>query len=599
MLSKLREQTRFWIWIVGGAFVLTIVFAWGMDYSGSNSNPVMGKVDGRKIMIQEYQAALQESYQAQRQQLGIQELDDAFIEYVQEQTWQDMVNQILVAQELRKMGLSATEDEIIFVLRNNPPPVMRQIPEFQTDGIFDYQKYESAMLYPEFADFWISMEQQLLGWLPQEKLGHLVMSTALVTTSEAEESYRYRNEKAAAQFVRIDPGTRPDTTLTVTAADIQDYYDQHPEEFTEPAKVDMNYVLLFKTASPRDQAEMEQEMAYVQSSLQQGSEFDALARMYSDDTSAGDGGYLGWVSPGDMVASFNDAAFLLAEGEVSQPVLSQFGWHIIQCDSIRDAGTEEEQRALRHILFKEEASTTTLDSIEALLDELRLVAEEEDFTTAAQRFGLTVMTTGPVAQGGFVPGIGYEAKALNFGFANRIGTVSEVMDQLSGTFLLQVRDKIEEGIADLADVSDRIREDLLYNMNLAQLESYSRDLAARMQASPGEFESIAEAEGLTVDDTSAFTRNDFVGGVGRDPEFIAVAFNTPVSEVTGLIRGSNSWFIAKVTELTEVSSVGLETLIQSEKEILMNQRRQSAYRNWVQGLRLKAKIVDNRSRFFY
>jgi len=163
MLSKLRAQTKFWIWIVGGAFVLTIVFAWGMDYSGDNSNPVLGKVNGQKIMIQQYQAALQESYTAQRQQLGIQELDDAFIEFVQEQTWQQMVDQILVNQELSKMGMSATADEIVFVLRNNPPAVMRQIPEFQTDGIFDYQKYDAAMVHPDFLNFWITMEQQLTG----------------------------------------------------------------------------------------------------------------------------------------------------------------------------------------------------------------------------------------------------------------------------------------------------------------------------------------------------------------------------------------------------------------------------------------------------
>jgi len=344
---------------------------------------------------------------------------------------------------------------------------------------------------------------------------------------------------------------------------------------------------------------MEQDMAYVQSSLQQGSEFAALARMYSDDTSAGEGGYLGWVNPGDMVASFNDAAFLLEEGEISQPILSEFGWHIIQCDSIRDAGTDEEQRALRHILFKEEASSATLDSISALLDEIRLAAEDEDFTTAAQRFDLTVQTTGPVAQGGFVPGIGFEPKALNFGFANRVGAVSEVYDHLSGYYVLQVRDKLEEGIADLADVSDRIREDLLYDKGLAELESFGRDLVARMQASPDQFEEIAEAEGLSADDTGSFTRNDFVGGVGRDPDFIATVFNTATSEVTSLIRGLNSWFIAKVTELTEVSTEGLETLIQSEKDMLMNQRRSSAYANWVRGLRQNARIVDNRTRFFY
>lgn len=599
MLSKLREQTRFWMWIVGGAFILTIVFAWGMDYSGGNSNPVLGKVNGHKIMIQQYQAALQESYQVQRQQLGIQTLDDAFIEFVQEQTWQQMVDQILVAQELSKMELSATAEEIVFVLRNNPPAIMREIPEFQTDGIFDYQKYEAAMVHPDFLGFWVSMEQQLAVWLPQEKLGHLVMSTALVTTAEAQESYRYRNERVAAQFIRIDPDTRPDTTLTIPPAEVRAYYDDHPEEFTEPAKVDMNYVLLYKNASPRDQAEMEEEMASVKSSLAQGADFESLAMMYSDDTSAGDGGYLGWVSPGDMVSSFDLAAFQLTEGDVSDPILSEFGWHIIKCDSIRDAGTDTEQRALRHILFKEEASSATLDSISGLLDEIRVLAEEEDFTTAAQRFGLTVMTTGPVTQGGFVPGIGFEQKALNFGFANRIGVISEVFDHLSAYYVLQVRDKIEEGIAEFNAVSDQIYQDLLYEKGLAELESYGRELAARLQESPERFESIAEVEGLSADNTGTFTRNDYVGGVGRDPLFIATVFSTPISEVTGLMRSMNSWFIAKVTEHAEISTVGIETLIQGEKEMLMNQRRQSAYSTWVRGLRLRAKIVDNRSLYFY
>ncbi len=599
MLSKLRAQTKFWIWVVGGAFVLTIVFAWGMDYSGGNTNPVLGKINGHKIMIQQYQAALQESYQAQRQQLGIQELDDAFVEFVQEQTWQQMVDQILVNQELRKMGMSVTADEIIFVLRNNPPAVMRQIPEFQTDGIFDYQKYDAAMVHPDFLNFWITMEQQLAAWLPQEKLGHLVMSTALVTTAEAEESYRYRNERVAAQFVRIDPDSRPDSTLTVSPDEVRAYYDEHSDEFIEPAKVDMNYVLLYKNPSPRDMAEMEGEMAYVQTSLQQGSDFGTLARMYSKDTSAGDGGNLGWVSPGDMVSSFDSAAFLLAEGGVSEPVLSEFGWHIIKCDSIRDAGTDSEQRALRHILFKEEASPTTLDSITALLDDIREIAAVEDFTTAAQRFNLTVMSTGPVAQGGFVPGIGFEAKALNFGFANQIGDVSEVFEHLSAYYVLQVRDKYDEGISEFAAVSDQIQQDLLYEKGLAALESYGRDLVSRLQVAPEQFASIVEAEGLSADETGTFTRNDYVGGIGRDPQFIAIAFNAPIGEVTDLIQSGDSWFIAKVTEHTEVTTIGLETLIQSEKELLLNQRRQSAYSTWVRGLRLQARIVDNRSLYFY
>jgi len=380
---------------------------------------------------------------------------------------------------------------------------------------------------------------------------------------------------------------------------VRAYYDEHSEEFIEPAKVDMNYVLLYKQPSPRDLAEMEGEMAYVRTSLEQGSDFGTLARMYSDDTSANDGGNLGWVSPGDMVSSFDTAAFLLAEGTVSEPVLSEYGWHIIQCDSIRDAGTDSEQRALRHILFKEEASPTTLDSISVLLDEIRAIAAEEDFTTAAERFELTVMSTGPVAQGSFVPGIGFEAKALNFGFANDIGTVSEIFEHLSAYYVLQVRDKFDEGVSEFTAVSGQIQQDLLYEKRLAALESYARELASSLQAAPEQFASIVEAEGLSADGTGNFTRNDYVGGIGRDPLFIAIAFNAPIGEVTDVIQSGDSWFIAKVTEHTEITSAGLETLIQSEKEMLLNQRRQSAYGEWVRGLRLQARITDNRSTYFF
>ena len=108
MLTKLRAQTKFWMWIVGGAFILTIVFAWGMDFQGGGVTTTLGRVNGRKITIQEYQAALQQNYQIQRQQLGGMEIDDTMLQFVQEQTWQQLVNEILLIQELDRMPNSVS-----------------------------------------------------------------------------------------------------------------------------------------------------------------------------------------------------------------------------------------------------------------------------------------------------------------------------------------------------------------------------------------------------------------------------------------------------------------------------------------------------------
>jgi len=598
MLTKLRQQTKFWMWIVAGAFILTIVFAWGMDYSGAGSSPILGKVNGHRIMIQEYQAALQRNYQLQREQLGGRELDDAFIEFIQEQTWQQMVNQILINQEVTRLGLRATNEEILFILRNNPPADLRQIPEFQTDGIFDIQKYEAAMRNEALRDFWLSMEMYVRGYLPQQKLEHLVSSSVIVTDEEARQSYRYRNEKVTAQFASITPTTHPDTTMTVSEDEIRSYYIGHQEEFEEPAKVDLNYVLLYKSPSPRDVAETQDTLENLRNQLEMGVNFATLARQYSDDPGAQDGN-LGWINRGDMVANFDETAFDLEAGVISEPVKTQFGWHIIKVDSIRSTGDEDEQRSVHHILIKEEPSPATLDSLYNNLQQLYLNVEEEDFTTAAVQLKLEVQQTGPIVQGGFIPGLGFETKASQFAFASQLGTVSEVMEHASAYYILQVRDRIEAGVAPLRTVSAQIREDLLFEKTMTALKAKGREIADLMHESPDHFTAIAEAESLYVTDTGSFTRNDYVTGVGRDPAFIATAFATPIGAVGELVRGRDGWYILKVVEHIEVQDEGLQILIETEKENLLRTRMLNAFNEWLQGLRSRAKIVDNRSTLLY
>ncbi len=598
-LSKLRAQTKFWMWIVGGSFILTIVFAWGMDYSGGGVPTNVGKVNGRKVTIHEYQAALQQAYSYQRNQLGGREMDASMTEYIQEQTWQQMVNEILIAQQLHKMGLGASDEEVLMVLREHPPSFMRTVPNFQTDGIFDPQKYQAAMNNENFRGIWLQAEALVRDMIPQTKLEHLIAGTALVTEKEAEELYRYRNEKASAVFVALNPDTSPDTTLTVSDAEIRSYFDSHREDYREPERVDFNYVLLYHDPSPRDLADVQDRLSTVERRLKEGEDFGTLARQFSEDPTAGEGGDLGWVSKGDMVPSFEEKAFEVEVGTFSEPIRTQYGWHIIQVDSIRAAGTDSEQRKLRHILIEETASPTTLDSLRTVLDQLRSDAPESDFTTAAGRLGLVVQTTGPVTRGGFIPGIGFEPNVTRFGFASTIGDISEVMEHTSAYYVVQVRDKLEEGIAPLVDVRSGIRDILLTEKRMSALGETARELADRLRQEPARFSEIVTAAGLTTTETGSVTRNDYITGVSRDPQFIAALFTTPIGSVTEAIRGERSWYILHILERTEVSTANLASLIADEQKRLLQDRRQSAFSTWLQGLRAQAKIVDTRSDIFY
>ncbi len=595
MLTKLREQTKFWMWIVGGAFILTIVFAWGMDFSGGGISQVLGKVNGEKIMVQEYQQALQSNYQYQQQQMGGREIDPSMMEYLEEQTWQQIVNQTLIRQEIERLDLHATEEEVRETLLTNPPAIVQQIPDFQTDGRFDQQKYMAATRNRNYAGMWVELERIAAQSIPEKKLEHMILGTVTVTDDEARESYRYRNERVNTDYVALRPELIPDTTITVSDSEIQSYYRDHREDFRQPEKVDLNYVLLYKDPSPRDRVELQETIQQLKRRLDQGEDFAVLARQYSDDTTAPDGGSLGWINRGDMVAPFEETAFSLPAGRVSDPVTTQFGTHIVKVDSIRTRSGEE-QRKVRHILLEDAPSGATLDSLAQTLEDLRDRAAMEDFTTAATRLGLTVNQTGPVAQGGFLPGIGYEPDVTRWGFQNDIGEISEVREHSSAYYVVQVRDKIEAGIQPLELVRSQIVTELKTREAMSRLGERAGELAARLKQRPDRFRAIAEEEGLEALATGTFTRNDFVSGIGRDPQYIAAAFNTPVSSVVGPIESDDAWYVLKVTDHTEPASEQLRSVIESEKQRLLQSRRQNAFNQWLIELRDRADIRDNRSK---
>jgi parvulin-like peptidyl-prolyl isomerase len=267
-------------------------------------------------------------------------------------------------------------------------------------------------------------------------------------------------------------------------------------------------------------------------------------------------------------------------------------------DSIRNAGADNEQRLVRHILLREEPSGATLDSLRDVLVELRDEAEQEDFTTAAVRLGLEVNSTGPVEQGGFVPGIGFETAATQFGFASRVGAISDVMEHPSAYYLLQVRDKLDAGIASFEAVRGRIQDDLFQKKTIDALSVLAERVAHDMQAVPHRFREIAEAESLTVTETGSFTRNDYVTGVGRNADFIAETFTIPIGEVSDPLLGNNAWYIIRVTERIEASGENVQSLIEAERDRLLQERRRTAFNTWLQNLRASASIVDNRSNFF-
>ena len=106
----------------------------------------------------------------------------------------------------------------------------------------------------------------------------------------------------------------------------------------------------------------------IYSQARSGADFGGLARQYSQDSSAGNGGDLGWFADGMMVAPFEEAVHKLKPGQISAPVRTQFGWHIIKLNDVREAGTPEErqQNAVRQYLSQQKAQQATTNLLREL-----------------------------------------------------------------------------------------------------------------------------------------------------------------------------------------------------------------------------------------
>jgi hypothetical protein len=138
--------------VVAIAFVGLMVFEWGMDMSGRSSPGVgavgeVGSVNGTSISYQVWTRAFRSLTDQARQQKG-SALNDVEIDYIEEQTWNELVTEILIDQEIDRLGIRVTDDEVRMAFQTSPPPWLVNNELFQTDGQFDFEKYRGYFSNP-------------------------------------------------------------------------------------------------------------------------------------------------------------------------------------------------------------------------------------------------------------------------------------------------------------------------------------------------------------------------------------------------------------------------------------------------------------------
>jgi len=599
IMKAMRSQMKLIMWIVAIAMVVGfgfIITGTGGNLGKSQSKlqqGIVGEVNGQAISLRQFQENVRQNQQNYRQQSG-GEPDEATAKQIENETWQSMVEEMLLQQAYRNLGVKIYDEEIVSIIRNNPPQDIRNNENLMTNGAFDIQKYHAFISHPQSGPWLRDYEDQVRKQLPLQKLRLQLASGIRVTDQELKEAFVNKFDKVKASYIAIPLAAFYNPNQEIPADQISEYYKTHQAELEAPERASLEFVAFSQSPTKKDLEAIKSRINDIyQEANVPGADFAELAMTYSEDPGTTErGGDLGFFGKGQMIPEFEKVAFAMAPGRISQPFQTQFGWHIIKVEEKKSEKGQPMVRA-RHILLRNKASEETLSDLRIKADIFIEAAKKEGFEKAAADQGLEVVKTGFFARGYYVPKLGSMPELANFAFDEGKGKVSPMLDNGQNYVVAMVIDHKKKGIQPLADVEQLIKSKIFMERAKAEAKAMAQSLRSQI-AGPGDLEKAAKTANAKLETTAEFSRNDFVPNVGNQNEFFAAAFAMAPGTVSGPVATDQAVYIIRVDSHNPINQDQFNQEAGKLEQELMQKKQNEAIQNWYQILQKNAKIRDYR-----
>ncbi len=596
VMKQMRDNTKWIMLITALAFVGLMVFQWGMDVSGrsANSQGDLGEVDGEAITYAEFNQAYRTLYD-QRQQQEKAPITSAENKRLEDQAWNQIVMDRLIAHELHRRGISVTDREVREAARYAPPPDFYNAEVFQTNGQFDIEKYHrflgSGQADPQLLR---DLESYYRRVIPRSKLFQEITTSVVVTDGELWRRYREEHETASIRYIALDPQALvPAGDVTVDDADVASYYAQHRSDFERPARAQVKVTSISKAPTPADTAAALEHAREVRQEIVDGADFATVAgRESQDQGSAAQGGELGTIRKGQTVPQFEEAAWSAPIGQITQPVLTPFGFHLIRVAS-RNADSAE----VAHILISIERTAESEDSLLARVDSLESLAGRMSLDNAAQELGLQVRTTELTPVLPTLPGIGDVSEGVNWAFEDQpaTGDISPIFENQSRFFIMELEQRQEARPLTLEEATPSIRGILIRERRHERTRDIGRQVVDRLTAGAS-LDEAASTVNAEVRTAGPFTRVDYVPGIGSANAVIGAAFGLARGETSGLLETDQAFYIIQVTDRTAADREAWQQQLPQQRQQVVSSIRSQRLDEFLSALRDNASVVDNRQK---
>ena len=630
MLDFMRQRARS-VWTKALFLIIALVFVFfGVGSFGDDAQvQVIVTVDDEPITLQEFQRAyrnVEANYREVYKERFTPELAQQM--NLRQQTLDQLVDTKLLAKEARRIGFRASDEDVRQEIATSPT--------FHSYGSFSPDRYRRLLRYLRMTPQ--EFEEQQRNRLVIERFQKFINGSIRATDYEVGELFRFEQEEVNLAFLKIASADLVDL-VTITEQQVREFYTSNTESFRIPERVRLRYVsyapedfaadasvsedevldfynthkeerfteekqvqarhILFSLADGVSDARKADTRSTAQEILERarkGEDFAALAEEYSQDTgTASSGGDLGFFGRGRMVKPFEEAAFGMEAGQVSDLVETTFGLHIIKVEAVQPE---------RITPLEEVADTVTEELLERkgrALAEQRARADRQKITDEttlrqfAESVGLEAKETPLVNQSETIPGLGRRPKLVETALGQSPGQISDPIQVDNTWFLVSLAERAPSRIPEFTAVQEEAEE----QYRSEQAERLAQEKADKLLTKLKETKdlaSLAKAEALTVEETGAFARRGgYIPKIGVVPDLKTEAFRlTPEAPVASksYTWGGNT-FVAVLKEYILADSEQLEEQRDDLRQSLLQRKRTAAYQELTKYLKERAKIEYN------
>ncbi|WP_370258860.1 SurA N-terminal domain-containing protein [Marinobacter nauticus] len=510
MLQDIRDNAQSTIAKVIVGLLIISLSIWGMDaiIGGFTGEPEVATVNGQDITEREFLRTVQ--MESQQRLMQMENPDQSLLDedQIRRDVLDALIREAVLTQDAQSQGLELTDADI--------DSLITQMPQFQVDGQFNRDRFVATVrnVGMGVAEFRESIRKNYV----VNQIRAAIAQTGVVAPENAAHLLAIQNQTRDFRVLTLD-GSSVQDQVDVTEADVQAYYDENRDQFRQPEQVDAAYITLSQGALAESIEVAEDELrsyyeeraeeyareerraahilveagdegqatlATIQQRLEDGESFAVLAEEYSVDTvSAQEGGDLGFAGRGVYDEAFEDALFGLEEGEVSGPVETSFGLHLIKLEEVRRSDVpafDELREDLRLELARTKASERFAEVRSQLAD---AAYAADDLASPAEELGLEIRV---------VEGVSRDGGAAPFDHAGLVRQLfsEDVLEGGYNTELIDVGDNVsvvarvreyhEPRQLELADVESEIRRILERTETREALAARVDELVAQLES---------------------------------------------------------------------------------------------------------------------